>query len=113
MPGLSSTSRNRTKPDIIEGISVDDAREVKKHVTVPVLCTGGFQTASYIRKVFNEGYCDGVAIARPPVAKQRSRQHLCSGKDLPDKPCTYCNKCAVHAIADPLGCYDIALRRRL
>jgi 2,4-dienoyl-CoA reductase-like NADH-dependent reductase (Old Yellow Enzyme family) len=99
---------NRTKPDIIEGISVDDAREIKKHVTVPVLCTGGFQTASYIRKVISEGYCDGVAIARPLVANNDLVKIYASGKDVPDKPCTYCNKCAVHAIADPLGCYELS-----
>lgn len=99
---------NRTKPDIIEGISVDDAREVKKNVTVPILCTGGFQTASYIRKVISEGYCDGVAIARPLVANNDLVKIYASGKDLPDKPCTYCNKCAVHAIADPLGCYELS-----
>jgi 2,4-dienoyl-CoA reductase-like NADH-dependent reductase (Old Yellow Enzyme family) len=99
---------NRTKPDIIEGISVDDAREVKKNVKVPVLCTGGFQTASYIRRVIDEGYCDGVAIARPLVANNDLVKIYESGKDLPDKPCTYCNKCAVHAIADPLGCYELS-----
>lgn len=99
---------NRTKPDIIEGISVDDSREIKKHVKVPVLCTGGFQTASYIRKVITEGYCDGVAIARPLVANNDLVHIYASGKDLPDKPCTYCNKCLVHAISDPLGCYELS-----
>lgn len=99
---------NRTKPDTIEGISVDDAHEIKKQVNVPVLCTGGFQTASYIRKVISEGYCDGVAIARPLVANNDLVQIFASGKDQPEKPCTYCNKCAVHAIADPLGCYELS-----
>lgn len=99
---------NRTKPDIVEGISVEDAREIKKHVKVPVLCTGGFQTASYIRKVINEGFCDGVAIARPLVANNDLVHIYASGKDLPDEPCTYCNKCLVHAIADPLGCYELS-----
>lgn len=99
---------NRTKPDIIEGISVDDAHEIKKNVGIPVLCTGGFQTASYIRKVITEGYCDGVAIARPLVANNDLVKIYASGKDLPDKPCTYCNKCLVHAISDPLGCYELS-----
>lgn len=99
---------NRTKPDVIEGISVNDAREIKKHVKIPVLCTGGFQTASFIRRVINEGYCDGVAIARPLVANNDLVKVFASGKDLPDKPCTYCNKCLVHAIADPLGCYELS-----
>ncbi|MDQ3803769.1 MAG: NADH:flavin oxidoreductase [Acidobacteriota bacterium] len=99
---------NRTKPDTIEGISVEDAREIKKHVTVPVLCTGGFQTASFIRRVITEGYCDGVAIARPLIANNDLVKVYAAGHDLPEKPCTYCNKCLVHAIADPLGCYELS-----
>ncbi len=99
---------NRTKPDIIEGITVDDAREIKKNVKIPVLCTGGFQTASYIRKVINESYCDGVAIARPLVANNDLVKVFEAGRDLPEKPCTYCNKCLVHAISDPLGCYELS-----
>jgi 2,4-dienoyl-CoA reductase (NADPH2) len=98
---------NRTKPDIIEGINVDEAYEIKKNVKIPVLCTGGFQTASYIRKVITDGYCDGVAIARPLVANNDLVKIFAAGKDLPDKPCTYCNKCLVHAISDPLGCYEL------
>jgi 2,4-dienoyl-CoA reductase-like NADH-dependent reductase (Old Yellow Enzyme family) len=98
----------RTQPGTIEGISVEDAREIKKNVSVPVLVTGGFQTASFIRKVISEGDCDGVAIARSLVANNDLVKIYASGKDLPDKPCTYCNKCAIHAIADPLGCYELS-----
>jgi 2,4-dienoyl-CoA reductase (NADPH2) len=28
------------------------------------------------------------------------------GLDRPPVPCTYCNKCLVNAVANPLGCYD-------
>lgn len=97
----------RTQPDQIEGINVDEARQIKENVKVPVLVTGGFQTASFIRKSISEGSCDAVAIARPLVANNDLVKIYASGKDLPDKPCTYCNKCLVHALADPLGCYDI------
>jgi len=99
---------NRTKPDQVEGINVDESYEIKKNVNIPVLCTGGFQTASYIRKVISEGWCDGVAIARPLVANNDLVKSFAAGKDLPDKPCTYCNKCLVHAINDPLGCYELS-----
>src|SRR3954453_1045179 len=34
------------KPDHIEGLTLPDAAVIKKAVNVPVLCTGGFQTAS-------------------------------------------------------------------
>lgn len=99
---------NRTKPDQVEGINADESGEIKKHVNIPVLCTGGFQTASYIRKVISEGLCDGVAIARPLVANNDLVKYFAAGEDLPPKPCTYCNKCLIHAIADPLGCYELS-----
>jgi 2,4-dienoyl-CoA reductase (NADPH2) len=99
---------NRTKTDQVEGINVDEAAKIKREVGIPVLCTGGFQTASYIRKVISEGMCDGVAIARPLVANNDLALQFAAGKNLPDKPCTYCNKCLVHAIADPLGCYELS-----
>ena len=99
---------NRTKPDQVEGINVDEAFEIKKHVSIPVLCTGGFQTASYIRRVISDGMCDGVAIARPLVANNDLVETWARGEDLPKKPCTYCNKCLIHAISDPLGCYELS-----
>jgi 2,4-dienoyl-CoA reductase (NADPH2) len=80
---------------------------VKKHVNVPVLNTGGYQDARLIRKVISEGYTDAVAIARPLVANNDLPKILRSGRDLPEQPCTFCNRCLINAIANPLGCYDI------
>lgn len=99
---------NRTKPDEVEGINVDEAYKIKQNVSIPVLCTGGFQTASYIRKVISDGWIDGVAIARPLVANNDLVKIWAAGHDLPEKPCTYCNKCLIHAISDPLGCYELS-----
>jgi 2,4-dienoyl-CoA reductase-like NADH-dependent reductase (Old Yellow Enzyme family) len=99
---------NRTKGKVVEGINADAARTIKQNLKIPVLCTGGFQTASYIRKVINEGYCDAVSIARSLVANPDLPQQFVAGKDLPDRPCTYCNKCLVNAPKNPLGCYEVS-----
>ena len=99
---------NHSKPDIVEGINAAAAREIKRHLSIPVLCTGGFQTASYIRKFIEEGYCDAVSIARALVANNNLVEIFASGKDLPDRPCTHCNKCLVNAIKNPLGCYELS-----
>lgn len=99
---------NRTKGKVIEGVNVENARAIKKVVSVPVICTGGFQTASYIRKVINDGACDAVSIARSLVANNDLVQIFASGKDRPDKPCTYCNKCLVNVLENPLGCYELS-----
>jgi 2,4-dienoyl-CoA reductase (NADPH2) len=99
---------NRAKGDTIEGINVNDARAIKRNVTIPVLCTGGFQTASYIRKVIGEGYCDAVTIARSLVANNDLVKIFAEGKDRPDRPCTYCNKCLVNVLENPIGCYELS-----
>jgi 2,4-dienoyl-CoA reductase-like NADH-dependent reductase (Old Yellow Enzyme family) len=90
----------------IEGLNLDDAREIKRAVNVPVLCTGGFQTASVIRKAIDQGYCDGVSIARPLVANNDLVHQFAAGLNRPPKPCSYCNKCLGNVIENPLGCYD-------
>jgi 2,4-dienoyl-CoA reductase (NADPH2) len=50
---------------------------------------------------------DAVSIARPLIANRDLPQVLQSGKDLPAKPCTFCNRCLLNAPANPLGCYDV------
>jgi len=99
---------NRAKGKLVEGISVEDARAIKQHVTIPVICTGGFQHASVVRKVINEGACDAVSIARSLIANNDLVKIWASGKDFPDKPCTYCNKCLLNFLENPLGCYEVS-----
>jgi 2,4-dienoyl-CoA reductase-like NADH-dependent reductase (Old Yellow Enzyme family) len=92
--------------DQIEGLTLPDARLIKQAVNVPVLCTGGFQTASVIRAAIDRGDVDGVSIARPLVANNDLVNQWKAGKDRADKPCTYCNKCLVHVVEHPIGCYE-------
>jgi hypothetical protein len=99
---------NRTKKrHPVEGVSAEYAREVKKHVSIPILNTGGYQDARLIRKVISEGHTDAVSIARPLIANNNLPRMLASGQDLPERPCSFCNRCLVNAIANPLGCYDV------
>jgi hypothetical protein len=57
--------------------------------------------------VISEGYTDAVSIARPLVANRDLPRVIQSGMDLPEKPCSFCNRCLVNAVANPLGCYDV------
>jgi 2,4-dienoyl-CoA reductase (NADPH2) len=95
-----------TDPEQIEGINLPDAQKVKQAVHVPVICTGGFQTASVIRSAITGGKCDGVSIARSLIANNDLPKTWAQGRDRAERPCTYCNKCLVSVMAHPLGCYD-------
>ncbi len=103
--------------DVNQGVSLADARQIIQSLAEqtrtfdlgqppPVICTGGFQQASYIRKAISDGYCDAVSMARPLIANNDLPEILKSGADLPKNPCTYCNKCLLHDPEDPLGCYN-------
>jgi 2,4-dienoyl-CoA reductase-like NADH-dependent reductase (Old Yellow Enzyme family) len=93
-------------PDQIEGLTLSDARRIKQAVNVPVLCTGGFQTASVIRDAITRGDCDAVSIARPLVANNDLVKQFAAGRDRAERPCTYCNKCLTHVVEHPIGCYE-------
>jgi 2,4-dienoyl-CoA reductase (NADPH2) len=96
----------KARGDVIEGINLPDSRAVKSAVGIPVLCTGGFQTASVIRQALQAGDCDAVTIARPLVANNDLVRLFEAGHDRPPNPCTYCNKCLVNVLENPIGCYE-------
>ena len=117
LPAVSRPLRRRSRGargtrrpairDKIEGANLPDARAIKQAVTVPVICTGGFQTASVIRDAIERGDCDAVSAARPLVANNDLvRDVRAAASTRAPKPCTYCNKCLVNVVENPLGCYD-------
>ena len=105
-PIFSAFWERTKKTHPIEAVSSEYSKSVKQNLTVPVINTGGYQDARVIRRVIQEGYTDAVSMARPLVANRDLPQILRSGRDLPERPCSFCNRCLVNAIANPLGCYD-------
>src|SRR5687767_2013281 len=53
---------------LIEGMNLPNAHRIKQAVSIPVLCTGGFQTAAIIERALADGLCDAVTMARPLIA---------------------------------------------
>jgi 2,4-dienoyl-CoA reductase (NADPH2) len=92
--------------DSVEGALLPDSAAIKRAVSIPVLCTGGFQTASVIDRALREGACDAVTIARPLVANNDLVRMFAEGLERAPRPCTYCNKCLFNVLESPLGCYD-------
>ena len=90
----------------IEGRLLPETQAFKQATGIPVLCTGGFQTASVIRNALTQGMCDAVSIARPLIANNDLVKMFAAGQEGPPKPCTYCNRCLVNVTENPLGCYE-------
>jgi 2,4-dienoyl-CoA reductase (NADPH2) len=92
---------------VVEGINAEYARYVRARVGRPVLCTGGFQRANVIAEAIRSGACDAVTIARPLIAN-RDLPLILAKQNEPNSPCTYCNKCLLNDLENPLGCYEVS-----
>ena len=95
-------------PEKIEGMNQDDAAKIKAASGLPVICVGGWQTASRIREALQAERCDVASIARGLLANPDLVRRFAEGQNAPDRPCTYCNKCAVNALLHPLACWEEA-----
>ncbi len=98
---------------VVEGINADYSRAITEAVraidpSVKVLCTGGFQHASAIAGAIRSDACDAVSIGRPLIANPDLPQILQTA-DGPaaGRECTYCNKCLINDLENPLGCYEL------
>jgi 2,4-dienoyl-CoA reductase (NADPH2) len=93
-------------PEVVEGLNQADAAKIRAASGLPVICVGGWQTAPRIRGALQAGHCDVISIARSLLANPDLVHRFAAGQDAPEKPCTYCNKCAVNALLHPLACYE-------
>ncbi|HZT31572.1 MAG TPA: NADH:flavin oxidoreductase [Bryobacteraceae bacterium] len=96
----------RLVPALIEGMNQADAARIKAASGLTVICVGGWQHAEPIRAALTACHCDIVSIARGLLANPDLVNQFAAGQAGPQKPCTYCNKCAFNALAHPLACYD-------
>jgi 2,4-dienoyl-CoA reductase-like NADH-dependent reductase (Old Yellow Enzyme family) len=96
----------RLLPEVIEGMNQADAARIKQASGLPVICVGGWQSAGPIRQALEAGHCDVVSIARGLLANTDLVHRFAEGQDAPQKPCTYCNRCAVNALRHPLACWE-------
>jgi 2,4-dienoyl-CoA reductase-like NADH-dependent reductase (Old Yellow Enzyme family) len=93
-------------PEMIEGMNQTDAARIKQASGLPVICVGGWQRAGPIREALDAGHCDVVSIARGLLANHDLVHRFAEGHNAPEKPCTYCNRCAINALRHPLACYE-------
>ena len=87
---------------------MEDARRLRREVGLPVIANGGFQDRSYVEQALASGGCDVVSMARPLLANPDLPRLFEQGVEKPEKPCTFCTRCAVRTTLCPLGCYEPA-----
>jgi 2,4-dienoyl-CoA reductase-like NADH-dependent reductase (Old Yellow Enzyme family) len=99
----------------LEGINRVAAREIRNAIadkSIPVLCTGAFQTLGGIRVAITNGDCDAVTMVRPLLANPDLPSKILKAEANgaadyeADEPCTLCNRCLLAAPEFPVGCLD-------
>jgi 2,4-dienoyl-CoA reductase (NADPH2) len=83
-----------------------DAAAIRAASGLPVFCVGGWQTAERMREALRAGRCDVITVARGLLANPDMVQRFAEGRNAPERPCTYCNKCLVNALLQPLACWE-------
>jgi 2,4-dienoyl-CoA reductase-like NADH-dependent reductase (Old Yellow Enzyme family) len=125
VPAQAPTAQELTDPDLaaefrqfvgttemqgllekFQGRNLHDAAQIKAGLQIPVICTGGLQQASLVRQSIESNLIDGVTMARMLIANNNLPQQWQAGRDVAERPCTYCNKCLLNVLENPLGCYD-------
>jgi len=89
-----------------EAANLPDARRFRNEVGLPVIANGGFQRRSVVEQALASGGCDMVSMARPLLANPDLPALFQAGQEAPDRPCTFCNRCAIRTTLFPLGCYE-------
>jgi 2,4-dienoyl-CoA reductase-like NADH-dependent reductase (Old Yellow Enzyme family) len=89
-----------------EGANLADAKRFKDEVGLPVIANGGFQHRSFVEKALFSGSCDLVSMARPLLANPDLPEMFRNGQEEPERPCTFCNRCALRTTLFPVGCYE-------
>ena len=89
-----------------QGANLDDAATFRREVGLPVIANGGFQQRSFIERALSSESCDLVSMARPLLANVDLLDQFRAGRDMPERPCTFCNRCTARTTIGPLGCYE-------
>jgi len=90
----------------VPGVSLGHAQKFKEAVNIPIIANGGFQQRDFIESALHEQKCDLVSMARPLLANPDLLKLFKDGKNEPEKPCTFCNRCTIRTVMFPLGCYE-------
>lgn len=71
---------------------LDECREVKKALSIPVMLVGGMRKFSDMQRVLNEGIADAISMCRPFIMEPHLVKKLKEGTGEGSR-CTSCNGC--------------------
>lgn len=88
------------------GFNVDNAKEIKKHVSIPVMVAGRMYDPALSCEVLNKGEADMVAVGRAALADPELPNKLLSGRYSEIRMCIGCQQGCLENLLklDPITC---------
>ncbi len=73
--------------------NLENAREIKKLVDIPIITVGGINSLDLVKKILSEGSADFIALSRPLIREPNLPNRWLKGDDGSEVECIYCNAC--------------------
>ena len=91
--GLEADRGHHIRPDAVTPYYLEECREARKALNLPLILVGGFRQLSDIEQVVKDGLADAVSMCRPfimdPYLVKKFREGL-----VDSSGCTSCNGCS-------------------
>jgi 2,4-dienoyl-CoA reductase-like NADH-dependent reductase (Old Yellow Enzyme family) len=112
-PGVVEWAANRgaTPEEEVEPFNLSDAAFFRSHVSLPVICNGGFRFRHQVAGALTSESADMISMARGLLANPNLPERFYAGYDgsgSESTRCTFCNRCAIRTTLFPIGCYDVS-----
>jgi thioredoxin reductase len=114
--GIYETMNTAWEPvGFSQGWKAELARELKKAVDIPVVCTALIRDPDYAQQLLEEGACDFIGSARDHLADSEWANKAIEQRDSEIRPCISCLNCMksmaegdMHCAVNPQGACELA-----
>jgi 2,4-dienoyl-CoA reductase-like NADH-dependent reductase (Old Yellow Enzyme family) len=101
--GVEEEAFHHIRKDALRPYYLEECRQAKKELGIPVILVGGMRQLADIRQVVDGGIADAVSMCRPFIMDQHIVQKFHQGTANASK-CTSCNSCIAEMHKQNIHC---------
>lgn len=90
------------QPVPLDNFNVNNAKIIKKNVSIPVIAVGGIHKVSDMENIIESGKADFISMCRPFICEPDLAKKLKNGQ--PEAKCIMCNYCGLVIEKEPTRC---------
>lgn len=90
------------QPSPLENFNVDNAGEIRKAVSIPIIAVGGIHKVSDMQSIIANGKADFISMCRPFICEPDLAKKFINGQA--EAKCIMCNYCGLVIEKEPTRC---------